>query len=182
MLAAARTDGQPQIVAPAIAAAAQLQLARGNQEEARAILAELDQQPGVRGEPTYASRLPCLVRSALGLRDQELAARLVDGVEPLVPVSDHALTSCRAELAEATGNRAEAARIYADAAHRWQQFGNVPERAHALLGQGRCLHALGDPTAEAPLAEARELFASMGYRPALAETDALLAGSQPAAS
>ena len=34
---------------------------------------------------------------------------------------------------------------------------------------------------QAPLREARELFASMGYRPALAETEALLARGEAAA-
>ena len=72
--------------------------------------------------------------------------------------------------------------LYAEAAERWREFGNVPERAYALLGQGRCLAALGKPDAEAPLAEARDLFASMGYRPALAETDALLERTTAAAS
>ena len=32
----------------------------------------------------------------------------------------------------------------------------------------------GDPAAEQPLREAADLFSSMGYRPALAETEALL--------
>jgi hypothetical protein len=76
----------------------------------------------------------------------------------------------------------DAAILYADAAQRWHEFGNVPERAYALLGQGRCLSALGDSRAEQPLTEARGLFASMGYAPALAETEALLAESRPAAS
>ena len=64
--------------------------------------------------------------------------------------------------------------LYAEAAERWLDFGNVPERAYALLGQGRCLTALGQPEAREPLREARELFASMGYQPALAETETLL--------
>ena len=51
----------------------------------------------------------------------------------------------------------------------------MPERAYVLLGQGRCLCALGDASAEVPLAETRDLFASMGYKPALAETEKLLA-------
>jgi hypothetical protein len=54
-------------------------------------------------------------------------------------------------------------------------FGNVPERAYALLGQGRCLLALGEAAAEVPLAEASDMFASMGYKPALAENEELLA-------
>jgi hypothetical protein len=57
----------------------------------------------------------------------------------------------------------------------------MPERAYALLGRGRCLAALGDPEAGAPLREARKLFASMGYKPALAETEALLGESEAAA-
>ena len=57
-------------------------------------------------------------------------------------------------------------------------IGNVPERAYALLGQGRCRLALGDVGSEAPLTEARDLFASMGYKqPALAETEELRAGA-----
>jgi len=77
-------------------------------------------------------------------------------------------------LAEAAGNHAEAAILYADTAQRWHQFGNVPERAYALLGHGRSLLTLGHATAEIPLTEARDLFASMGYKPALAETEKLL--------
>jgi hypothetical protein len=50
-----------------------------------------------------------------------------------------------------------------------------------VLGQGRCLTALGQPEAEPPLREARDLFASMGYKPALAETEALLTRGEAAA-
>ena len=54
--------------------------------------------------------------------------------------------------------------------------------AYALLGQGRSLAKLGKPDeAAAPLREARELFASMGYTPALAETEALLEQTKAAA-
>lgn len=76
--------------------------------------------------------------------------------------------------AEAAGNHTQAAALYADAARRWQQFGNLPERAHALLRQGRSLHALDNPEAEQPLRLARDLFAQRGYEPALNETEALL--------
>ena len=47
------------------------------------------------------------------------------------------------------------------------------EEAQALLGQGRCLVALGKtPEAAAPLAAAREIFARLGAKPALAEAEA----------
>jgi hypothetical protein len=45
---------------------------------------------------------------------------------------------------------------------------------HAGNHEGRCLVALEDPAAEQPLRQATELFSSMGYRPALAQTEALL--------
>ncbi len=99
---------------------------------------------------------------------------------PPSPLREHALVSARAYLAEAAGDHNAAAHFYQQAADRWQQFGNVPERAYALLGQGRCLSALGKPDAQDPLRQARELFAAIGYRPALAETDALLGESEAA--
>jgi hypothetical protein len=94
----------------------------------------------------------------------------------LYPLHEHALCAARAQLAEADGEHGRAEVLYGEAAERWQDFGVVPERAYALLGRGRCLVALGDMEgAPVPLAEARELFESMGYRPALAATEALLA-------
>jgi hypothetical protein len=102
-------------------------------------------------------------------------------VEHKTPLFKHALHDCRAQLAEAAGDLDEAAGLYAEAAGRWSDFGNVRQRAYALLGQGRCLTAQGKIEAEAPLREARELFASMGFKPALAETDALLRPAEAAA-
>ena len=46
-------------------------------------------------------------------------------------------------------------------------------------GRGRCLVALSKPGAEELLREARDLFASVGYEPALAEK-ALLGESEAA--
>ena len=59
--------------------------------------------------------------------------------------------ACRAQLAEAGGDEAEAAVLYAEAAERWRGFGNVRERAYALLGQGRCLVGLGKREADPEL-------------------------------
>jgi hypothetical protein len=149
-------------------------LAGGHDERATALLEELEQTGGTRGDPYYAAALPELVRCALALGEPALAAGLIAGVEPRLPLQRQALATCRAELAEAAGDHATAASAYADAATRWRQFGDIPELAAALLGQGRCLVALGTPGADGPLREARELFTTMGYVPALNETDALL--------
>jgi len=56
----------------------------------------------------------------------------------------------------------------------------VPEQAHSLLGQGRCLVALGHPGAGEPLRQARQVFAGLRAQPLAAEADALLgrAGSR----
>jgi tetratricopeptide (TPR) repeat protein len=119
-----------------------------------------------------------MVRTALTLGDRELAAELTARVEPSYALDEHALCAARAQLAEDAGELEEAVGLYAEATSRWQEFGNVPEHAYALLGQGRCLRALGRFGAEEPLLEARELFASMGYKPALADVEELL--GQPA--
>lgn len=182
MLMAARDSGEPQFMAMAVAGAATLLHARERPEQARDLLNELDRIAACRTDLYYASMLPSLIRSALALDDPTLAASLTDGVPPLTPLHQHALTSSQAQLAEAAGNHTEAATLYNEAVHRWEQFGNVPERAYALLGQGRSLNALGDPQAEQPLRLARELFALMSYKPALGETDALLEQAQTAAT
>jgi tetratricopeptide (TPR) repeat protein len=170
----AREAGEPQMMAMAFAATAQLMLAEGHNERAEALLEELERTGGTRDDPYYAALLPELVRCTLTLGDSGLASRLTAGVEPRTPMQQHALGACRAALAEAAGDHVTAAAGYAEMATRWRQFGNVPELAYALLGQGRCLVALGTPGADGPVREARELFTAMGYLPAASETDALL--------
>ena len=182
LVEATRAQATPDLVAEALPAAAAARLAAGTPDQARALLAEVEQTPGARATPYYSRQLAAMLRTALAAGDLELARRLTDGLEPRDPLREHALCACRAQLAEAAGEQAEAAERYAEAAERWLQFGNAPERAYALLGQGRCLIALRRPAAEVPLAQARELFASMGYKPALAETEALLQQTTAAAS
>jgi class 3 adenylate cyclase/tetratricopeptide (TPR) repeat protein len=177
---AVRAIGLPGLIALAFGSVAQLLSARRQTEQALALLRELD-QIDARADSDYAWLLPSLVRVALALDDRPLAQHLTAGVEPLTPLAGHAVGSARAQLMEAAGEHAAAAELYAEAAERWRAFGNVPERAYALLGEGRCLTALGKPQAEQPLREARALFVSMGYRPALAEADALLGSIEAAA-
>ena len=65
-----------------------------------------------------------------------------------------------------------AAADFAVAAAGWSDFCMPYEEAQALLGQGRCLLALGRAAeAAAPLTSAREIFARLGAKPALAEAD-----------
>jgi hypothetical protein len=80
------------------------------------------------------------------------------------------------------GDHADAAVLYADATTRWKEFGNVPERAYALLGRGRCLAALRSPAAKQVLRDAQALFASIGYKPALTQAEAVLARTRATAA
>jgi hypothetical protein len=174
LIEAARAIGTAEMLVLALAAAASAALAAEAAERTSALLGELEQTAGASKTPYYASQLAAMLRTALAAGDPALAKRLANGLEPRYPLDEHALCAARAQLAEHVGDHADAATLYADAAARWQEFGNVPERAHALLGQGRCLLAIGEPGAEQPLREAGDLFAAMGYKPALAETEALL--------
>ena len=170
----ARESGEPQMIATAFAAAARILLAQGERERARALLVELEQVPHVEADPSFVSVLPELVRTSLALDEREVAALLVARAGPTTPFAEHARHACRAQLAEAAGEHRQAVRLYAEAAERWLEFGNVPERAYAVLGQGRCLGSLGDPDADRLLRDARGLFVSLGYRPAVAQAESLL--------
>jgi tetratricopeptide (TPR) repeat protein len=153
-------------------------LATAAPDKARTVLTELAEESRARRTPYYGRQLVRAIRAALDVADRDLAERLVDRLEPRYPLDEHAVCAARACLAEHAGKLDEAASLYRESAQRWQNFGNVPERAYALLGQGRCLRGLGRTGAEEPLLEARELFASMGYAPALGEVEDLL--RQPA--
>jgi class 3 adenylate cyclase len=169
----ARATAADDSVVNAFASAAAAHVAEAPREVS-ALLGQLEEEGGTRETLYYARLLPTMVRSALAAGDESLAEQLIGRVQPRYALDEHALCAARAQLAEHAGDYAAAGRLYAEAAARWKEFGNVPERAHALLGQGRCLHAVGQAEAEKPVREARDLFASMGYEPALAETEALL--------
>jgi class 3 adenylate cyclase/tetratricopeptide (TPR) repeat protein len=164
---------EPQLSALGFVAAAQV-LVRSRPGQARTLLTELADIPQIKHERYYISLLPESVRCALDIGDTQLAAQLIDGVEPQTPLYEHSLHAAQAHLSEASGEMTKAAQLYAQAARSWNEFENVPERARALLGKGRCLLTLGDAGAEVSLAEARDLFTSMGYKPALNDTQKLL--------
>ena len=147
----------------------------GDDLAAERLLSEVNVLHGFNPDARYAELLTEGARIAVTCGAAETAARLVDGLEPVVPVYEHILTTVHALIAEAHEDRGMAADAFAEASLRWKAFGVPYEEAHALLGQGRCLVALGRaPEAAAPLAEAREIFARLGAKPALAETDELM--------
>ena len=174
-----RAIGEPSRTARAIVVGVQSLLVEGRVDQARAMEAELARLAADEGAVIYADLLPTALRAVLDIGDLALAQRLVALVKPDILLAGLGLASSRAQLAEAAGDLLEAIDGYAEAADGWQAFGNVPEQAYARLGQGRCLLALGASGAEVPLGQARELFESLGYAPALAATEVLLSTAHP---
>jgi tetratricopeptide (TPR) repeat protein len=157
-------------------AASAVRSALGDTARAMDLLSRSEAALRDKGGYWVAWLLPHAVRIALAAGDRHLAERLADSLEPLQPVSRHAIVAARALVSEAHGDRAAAAAGFADAASRWHDFAAVYEEAQALLGQGRCLMALDRaPEASPVLEQARDIFARLKAKPALLETDELLA-------
>ena len=147
----------------------------GQGESAATLLSEVASAHSARSSSYYACYLPAMVRTAVSIGSHQLAERLAADVEPRYAIAEHALTTTTAALCETHGRLEAAADGYADAAQRWQTFGVVPEQAFALLGQGRCLLALGQHTeATQALQQARAIFQTLQAAPAFSETDQLL--------
>jgi len=166
-----REIGDPQMLVPALATAAAARLARGDTAAALALVEELE-------AVTYRGTLTERVRELPAAARIRAAAKAAPAGLALLPADDevffargrHSVASARAALTEATGELEEALNLYSTAAEGWRTFGCVPERAQALLGQGRCLLGLGRRAEAAPLArEAHELATSLGALPLIAE-------------
>ena len=156
-------------------AAAAARMALGDPVRALDHLARSESALRDKGGYWEAHLLPHAVRIALAAGDSALSERLAGSLEPLQPLSRHAIVAAQAFVTEARGDHDAAAAGFADAASRWLGFAAHYEEAQALLGQGRCLVALGRaPEAAAPLAAARDIFERLGAKPALEETDGLL--------
>jgi class 3 adenylate cyclase/tetratricopeptide (TPR) repeat protein len=172
---AAATGGAAEGLTMALAVGALVDEAVGNHEAARTLLAQLAKDDRLRRASTFGYYLPDAVRVAARSGDVAIAERLAAGLPADLPYTGHAVHATQAVLAEARGQMPQAASLYAEAGERWQRFGVVTERAFALLGQARCLVALGRAEeATGPLRTARELFAAIGAQPSVAETDVLL--------
>jgi tetratricopeptide (TPR) repeat protein len=171
----AREIAKPEDLADAYPALAALRVAQGDAPGAKALLAELSNAHIAWAAP-YAANLATAIRGALAAGGPALAEELAGAVYPRHPLQQHAVATARALLTEHRGQHAEAAALFASAARRWEQFEVPWERAQALLGQGRCLLALARPDeAREPLRTARDIFTSLGARPARDAIDRLLA-------
>ena len=125
--------------------------------------------------PQFGLSLPSMLRTAAELGDLGLARRLAAKTVASRALDSHALVLLCALAAEHEGLHDHAAPHYAEAASRWRDFGAPYEEAQALLGQGRCLVALGRvDDASKPLRRAARVFKRLGAEPALSQTRRLL--------
>ena len=163
----------------ALLSAAAVRVRLGESDVALELIADCFSKP--RAAMAIIDSIPEAVRTAIESGGLELAAGIARDMELLLPASrlplqQHVITTCTALVLETRGGRDAAAAGFGAAAQSWCDFCMPHEEAHALFGQGRCLVALGRAQeAAAELQRAREIFARLGARPALAEVDLLLA-------
>jgi class 3 adenylate cyclase/tetratricopeptide (TPR) repeat protein len=174
VLPRARASADLQLLVPALFAAALLAATQDDEGGAIGLVRELLELTRGRSDRHRALFLPELTRICTQRGALEVARELADGLTVDLGRTGSARTAAASVLAEAEGRVDEALTLYQEASRRWAEVGCVPGRAEALLGHGRCLISLGRNGAEKPLTEARSLFASMGYRAGLAETQDLL--------
>ena len=173
-----RDSESPQSTAYALLAASAMHSRRGESEATRHLLSELAASRALTAVVEYA---PEAVRTALAGGDDEVAALLSEKFESILsprrlPFHHHAMLSVAGLLAEVRGEHKIAVTRFAEAAVGWRDLSVPYEEAQALLGQGRCFKALGRaPDAAPPLSAAREIFARLKAKPALAEADDCLA-------
>jgi hypothetical protein len=161
-----------------------LHAARGDAEAVDRWLGVLEESVDATGRgPMLSLYLPTAAREVSRLAaggaavDAALSRILAlgDRLAPGRKSDTGAAASLRAIGAEAAGTFGPAEANFLGAAQIWGEMEIPHETAHALLGQGRCLAALGRAQeAAAPLAEAREIFTRLGAHPALAETEVVL--------
>jgi tetratricopeptide (TPR) repeat protein len=174
-----RQSEHRQFGAWALLAASAVRLRLGEPEAALALLHEWVPRMDAMGSDAE-EYFPEALRLALACDDAQLAAQIVETLESFaamesLPLHRYVLATVGGLLAESRGEHEAALTSLASAAAGWCEFGMPYEEAQALLGQGRCLVALGRAQeATVPLAAAREIFTRLGAKPALAEADELI--------
>ncbi|MGH3133579.1 MAG: hypothetical protein ACRDNY_07545, partial [Gaiellaceae bacterium] len=135
----AREIGDPQTLAPALNESAFVHASSGDFEQALVLTIEFE--AATSGKPNW--RLPWLLtalRIAVAADALELGDKLYNGCIEATPglAARVAFLTGRAILAEAHGQREEAAALYREAVTGWTEWGSVVQEGYSLLGLGRC--------------------------------------------
>jgi class 3 adenylate cyclase/tetratricopeptide (TPR) repeat protein len=173
-LSRAREIGDPQILNPALATAAGANAAAGDRALAVSLVEEFDRL--TRDRPDFRTLYGHWVARACAAMDAIQPLRgLLEANAPIATYHRCSILTTEAMLAEAEGRLQPALDLYFQAAQEWESYGDVPEYGHANLGAGRCLLGLGRiMEAETRLKDARDVFATLGARPLVAQADTLL--------
>jgi class 3 adenylate cyclase/tetratricopeptide (TPR) repeat protein len=173
LLPSVRASEDLQLCVPALSAASLVAFESGDVDGAVGFVRELT-DVARNGSDRYRSLFVAeLARLCVLAGQHELAAELVTGMSVDVGRIGAARTAAAAVVTEADEKAVDALGLYEDAARRWRDVDGLPGAAAALVGQARCLIALGRTGADLPLTEARMLFESMGDRAGLAQTEEL---------
>src|SRR5438105_806015 len=179
LLPKARAGNDMQLLAPGLSVAALVAAALGDGDAALGHVRDLIDISRDSSDRHRSLFLPELTRLCASAGALDVAHELADELTADLGRIGSARTAAAAELAEAEGRNSEALELHLEAQRRWRDFGSVPGLAAALLGEARCLAALGRPQSDAPLVEARTLFETMGDVVGLAESANLRAGATP---
>ena len=173
----AREVGDPQVLLPALAIAALIADAAGEAEEASVLVDQFDRASQDRAPWVRTLFLLLVIEVLVAAGRIERARELLQGADVWTARGRGSVLACRALLAEAEGSHQEAAGLYGEAAAAWAGYGFVLQQGFALLGEGRCILALGRADeGEKRLREAAGIFERLGARLALAEVDVLFSG------
>ncbi|HYI74407.1 MAG TPA: adenylate/guanylate cyclase domain-containing protein [Gaiellaceae bacterium] len=151
---------------------------RGQPAHAAELLVEHFDTRNVTKHPPTIGNLPLLARTAAAVGETRRMAEFVEQVYPGFGFTyiDTVATAARAVLAHADGDHQLAAELAGSVVEPLADALAFPERGYALLLLGQAKLALGDPSGLDVIRGARDVFAELGMRPALAEAEALLEG------
>jgi tetratricopeptide (TPR) repeat protein len=129
-LESARLVEQLQLLMPALAHAALVHVARGDEAAALVCVREAIDATAEEGDLHRMLVAADLVRACLRAGDASLAEEVVDDTSSPIPRAEACLASARAAIAEHGGNRAEALSAWRDALAAWEPMG--PTFEHRL--------------------------------------------------
>jgi class 3 adenylate cyclase/tetratricopeptide (TPR) repeat protein len=152
----AREAADPQVLVPALTAAALIEEASGNLPAALELVVEVELATRDRADWTRLLHAPICLRISVAADAVSVGEQLLDRPNARGARLEPALVAGRAIVAEARGEIDEAETLYADAAKRWEKYEFPFEQAHALLGHWRCT---GDETS---LGDGRAIFERLG--------------------
>jgi len=165
-----------QLLAPALAITARIEVTRGDLGEATELIRELAAVTEGRAPLYRAMWAPEATRILVASGHIDEATEFVLSAESAPGRRNvNMVAAAEAILAEARGEIEDAAAQYDTVAAVWEEFGHRLEEALALYGAGRCLATLGrGDEALNRFRRAQEILTELGAQPTVAEIDSFV--------